>query len=291
MTGPRQICLIGFGEVGQLLARQLPAHSAARLVTWDTLFSDAQSPPSRALSGMAVSAAEDFDRSVHRADLIICAVTAAECLNVARAAAPVARFGATYLDLNSVAPDTKCTAEQALAQRGIRYVEAAVMSPIQPLGLAAPILLGGPCAADFLSVAKSLGFSGASVYSPVTGRASAAKMCRSVLIKGLESLVVEALVSARRHGVEDTVVESLGGLLPAADWPSLCRYLIARSLQHGTRRAAEMREAARTVAAAGLEPWMASACAERQAWTGGRAEIDDEASLGSLLDAFAARLT
>ena len=42
--------------------------------------------------------------------------------------------------------------------------------------------------------------------------------------------------------------------------------MISRSLEHGARRAEEMREVARTVEDAGLAPLMSAAIAERQDW-------------------------
>src|SRR2546429_5318848 len=114
--------------------------------------------------------------------------------------------------------------------------------------------LGGPHARAFLPLAQSLGFAGANVYSDAIGAASAAKMCRSVIIKGMEALLAESLLTARRHGVEDAVLASLQDLFPVRDWRALARYMISRSPQHGRRRAEGMREAAKTVAEAGFRP-------------------------------------
>ncbi len=159
------------------------------------------------------------------------------------------------------------------------------MSSIGPRRIESPILLGGPHAEAFVPVAESLGFAGASYYSAEFGRASAAKMCRSVIIKGMEALITEALLPARRFGVESEVLESLHDLLPGVDWTSHARYLIARSLEHGTRRAEEMREVVETVREAGLEPLMSAACAGRQAWAPQFAAALGEASLADMLDA------
>lgn len=104
------------------------------------------------------------------------------------------------------------------------------------------------------------------VASDRVGAASAIKMCRSVVLKGLESLLVESFTSARAYGVEDRVLASLKETFPTLDWEVLGSYLFSRSALHGARRAEEMREVAVTVREAGLEPWMASATAERQDW-------------------------
>ena len=60
--------------------------------------------------------------------------------------------------------------------------------------------------------------------------------------------------------------------------------MISRSLEHGSRRAEEMREAARAVADAGIDPLMSLACAERQEWAAARGPARARASLAELLD-------
>jgi 3-hydroxyisobutyrate dehydrogenase-like beta-hydroxyacid dehydrogenase len=282
------VCLLGFGEVGQVLGEDLGARGVRALSAWDLLFADPSSIPSRGLAGGAVRAGRSAAEALAGATVVISAVTAAECVAAARGAARALAPGAIFLDLNSVSPKTKIEAAQAVTGGDGRYVEAAVMAPIAPKRIASPILLGGPAAADFAPLARELGFSGASVYSEVVGRASAAKMCRSVMIKGIEALLTESLVAARRYGVEDTVLESLHGLLPVGDWRALSRYMISRSLQHGRRRAAEMREVAITVAEAGLDPWMSTACADRQDWAANRAAAQEQQSLDAMLDAILA---
>ncbi len=285
----RVVCLVGFGEVGQALAADLRASGAGAVSAWDIKFSDAESAPSRGLRDAGVRAGYGLADALNGASVVISAVTAAECIEVAREVAPALAPDAFYLDLNSVSPHSKAEAAEAVIARGGRYVEAAVMAPIAPLGIASPILLGGPHAAAFHPHARQLGFAGAKVFSNALGRASAAKMCRSVMIKGVEALLTESLLAARHYQVEDAVLDSLHDLLPASDWRSLSRYMIARSLQHGARRAEEMREVARTVADAGVAPWMSRACVERQSWAGAHGHAISDASLDEMLDAVLAR--
>jgi 3-hydroxyisobutyrate dehydrogenase-like beta-hydroxyacid dehydrogenase len=114
------------------------------------------------------------------------------------------------------------------------------------------------------------------------------------MIKGVEALLAESLVSARHYGVDETVLNSLSDLLPSDNWEKLARYMISRSLEHGVRRAEEMREAARTVADAGMTPWMANATVERQEWAAARAPglpegVLDHGDLAALLDGLLAQ--
>jgi 3-hydroxyisobutyrate dehydrogenase-like beta-hydroxyacid dehydrogenase len=287
---PRRIALIGLGEVGEVLATDLQRLSGVELCAWDRLFPVAGSAPAQAACALSfLRAASSMAEAVGGSSIVISAVTAGECRAAALEAASALERGAFYLDLNSVSPRTKAEAARTVEAAGGRYVEAAVMSPIAPKRSASPVWLGGPHARDFLPLAQALGFAGAAVYSDTLGAASAAKMCRSVIIKGMEALLAESLLTARRHGVEDAVLASLQDLFPVRDWRALARYMISRSLQHGRRRAEEMREAVRTVAEAGFEPWMSRGCVERQEWAAAYAEAQRHEALSGMLDELLSR--
>jgi 3-hydroxyisobutyrate dehydrogenase-like beta-hydroxyacid dehydrogenase len=141
-----------------------------------------------------------------------------------------------------------------------------VMAPVHPQRLRVPMLLGG---AEVASVARKLlaiGMNGNSVSERI-GVASAIKMCRSIIIKGLEAITVEAMFTARRYGAETHVLNSLAATYPGMGWDAaLPDYLISRVAEHGKRRAAEMREAAEAIAYVGIEPMTALATASRQEW-------------------------
>ncbi len=278
------IALIGFGEVGQIIGRDLPATGVSDLAAWDIKFPETDSAPSRALKKSDVRGAQSAPDAAAGADLIICAVTAEQALSAAKAAAPGLKNGAFYLDMNSTSPTVKKEAAHLIEEAGGRFVEAAVISPFPPKRLAAPILLGGPHGAAFLDAGAPLGFTGATFFSEEVGKASAAKMCRSVMIQGMEALLMEALLTARRCGVEETVIDSLSDLFPGPDWRALARYMISRSLIHGARRAEEMREAACTVEEAGIAPWMSEGAARRQDWAAHFTGAVNQADLNDMLD-------
>lgn len=290
MSELRRVCLLGFGEVGQVLAADLRARGAEDIVAWDPLFLTPSSTPARAAATGLARASASATGALPGAELVVSAVTAAQCVAAAANAAAALTPGAIYLDLNSVAPATRTAASARIEDVGGRYIEAAVMSPIGPKRIASPMLLGGPHAEALLPRLRALGFAGATAFSPVIGRASAAKMCRSVMIKGMEALLGEALLAARHHRVEQAVLESLRDLFPGVDWRTLSRYMISRSLQHGRRRAEEMREVALTVDEAAVGSWMSRAAAERQDWAAQHSAALDHPSLEPMLDAILARL-
>lgn len=287
--GPR-VALIGFGEVGQVLGRDLPPQGVDDILAFDRLFSDPTSAPAQAAVKARIPTAADIAQACLGRDLVISAVTAGEALDVARAAASHLN-GAIFLDLNSVAPQTRIASSQVIAAHGGRYVEAAVMAPIAPKRLQTAMLLGGPHAADFAPMANRLGLA-VQPFSDQLGHASAVKLCRSIFVKGLEAIITESLTSARHFGVEAQVLASLDNTLPHADWPRLAHYLITRPLTHGLRRSEEMAEAVGMLVAAGLDAPMARATVELHARQGalGLTSAEDQAdSLPDLLDAVTKR--
>jgi 3-hydroxyisobutyrate dehydrogenase-like beta-hydroxyacid dehydrogenase len=286
-----RLALIGLGEVGRTFAEDWAAAGLDEVAAWDTAFADPASKASTNARDLDLARASSAAAAVDGASLVVCAVTASQCVGAAEAAAPSLSAGAWFFDLNSSSPGHKQGAAAAVDASGGRYVEAALMSPIGPKRLASPFLLGGPHARAFAAVAADFGIGDVTVVSDDVGRAAATKLCRSVIVKGLESLLTESLLAARKFGVERDVLDSLPNILPPADWEAVAGYFIARSLQHGARRSEEMEEAAATVSEAGVEPLMSLAAAARQRWA---AQFPAAASAGSALaivDAVRAAMT
>jgi 3-hydroxyisobutyrate dehydrogenase-like beta-hydroxyacid dehydrogenase len=262
-----RVALIGYGEVGRILGCALRARGLASLSTFDRLFDDpacGDAMRQRAQDDGVLPAATAA-MAVANADLVICAVTADQTSAAAQSVTAALRAGAFYVDVNSASPKTKCDCAALIDAAGGRYVEMAVMTSVPPYGIRVPMLSGGPHAAAAAPLLAALGFR-VEPASEELGVASAIKMCRSVIVKGMEAIVIESFLTARRYGVERQVLASLAETFPGLDWEKSGDYFFQRVVAHGKRRAEEMREAAVTVREAGLEPFMASAIADRQAW-------------------------
>lgn len=259
------VAIIGLGEVGQAIAQDLRTAGVQRITAYDVLFDKADSAPSKAARAMDIIVAKSAPEAVRGVTFAMSSVTAGSALDAARATAPGLTGGTMYVDVNSVSPRTKQEASEIVEKAGGRYVEAAVMSPIHPKRIGTPILLGGKHTAAFLEVGKPLGFN-AKTYSDKVGGASSVKMCRSVMVKGIESLVAECLLASHHYGVTDDVLASLKDMFPGQDWDKTARYMLSRTLHHGKRRSEEMVEVAKTVKDSGIEPTMSEAIVLRQAW-------------------------
>jgi 3-hydroxyisobutyrate dehydrogenase-like beta-hydroxyacid dehydrogenase len=267
----RKIALIGYGEVGRILAEDLQAGGHA-LTAFDlALRSRGNHAMNQHALAHRVTLTESHADAVRDADLIVSAVTASQTVEAARSCAAALPARSFFLDLNSASPGAKLAAAKLVSDRGGQYVEGAVMASVPPYRIGVPVLLGGPFAVELEPLLRALGFS-VRTASTTYGVASATKMCRSVVIKGLEALLIESFTAARHYGVEDTVISSLRETLPGIDWERQGAYFFQRVIEHGRRRSEEMEEVAATVREAGLHPWSAAGTARSQAWIAELAE-------------------
>ena len=278
-TDPKQwnVGLIGYGEVGRILAEDLRKQEI-KVAAYDIkLRSDQSGGALRDHAGQhGVTLTASHADLAAQSDFIVSAVTASQAVPVAKACAAAVKQGAWYLDFNSASPGAKQRAAALIDAAGGHYVEGAVMTSVPPYRIKVPLLLGGSDAAALAPQLAELGFV-PKVASDKLGVASAVKMCRSVMIKGLEAMVIESFTTARAYGVEDAVLASLKETFPGIDWEKQGAYFFQRVIEHGRRRSEEVREVAETVREAGLTPWSAQGTAERQAWV---ADLADEGLFG-----------
>jgi len=242
------VALIGYGEAGQTFLR------AGK---WNPRIFDRQMV---GRPGLCHSAAE----ALAGATVALSLVTADQALAAAHVADGLDQ-GAFWLDMNSIAPQTKQAAATVIAACGGRYVDVAIMAPVNPDALAVPLLVSGPDVAEACTLLRALGFKDVKDVGLQIGRASTIKMVRSVIVKGSEALTAECLEAAERAGVTDAVLDSLG-----AEWRNRADYILDRMILHGRRRAAEMDEVVTTLEALGVEPLMSRGTAIRQRAIGQR---------------------
>jgi 3-hydroxyisobutyrate dehydrogenase-like beta-hydroxyacid dehydrogenase len=197
------------------------------------------------------------------AGVVLSLVTADQALAAAQDDAGYLEPGALWLDMNSVAPDTKRAAARAIEPRG-RYVDVAVMAPVHPARLNVPLLVSGPHAERGAAALAEAGFSNIRIVDGGIGAASAIKMIRSVMVKGIEALSAECALAAEAAGVRREVITSLDASWPGADWENRFDYNLDRMMVHGLRRAAEMEEVVKTLESLGTGAIMTRGTVERQ---------------------------
>jgi 3-hydroxyisobutyrate dehydrogenase-like beta-hydroxyacid dehydrogenase len=257
------LTLIGFGEAGSTFAVAAGWEGAAR--AWDILPARRQ-----AMADAGVVAAVEAATALAGVPLALSLVTADAALAAARAYAPLLAKGAIWCDMNSVAPETKREAARAVEAAGGRYADVAVLAPVDPARMNVPLLVSGSCADEAAERLRAAGFANVRTVGAEVGRASAIKMIRSVMVKGIEALTFEMMAGAEKAGVTGEVLASLDASEKVQGWTTRAAYNLERMTTHGARRAAEMEESAKTLEALGIEPVMTRGTVQRQRAAAGK---------------------
>ena len=268
---PRVIALLGFGEAGSAIARGLcveggwrgpskPGDNAPRrVIAIDTaLDKDARGTAlGETARALDVAIEDHYGAALSEADLVISAVQGEFARDAAAAAAPLLKKGAHFLDLCTVTGKMSDEDRAEIESGGGRYIDVAVMGGFFKQGIKAPMLVAGQEAEAAVAWMNASGFV-ATLLGPKPGSASSVKMLRSVLVKGIEALGVEALVTARRQGILDEVLGCLGD----ADDMTLGGFiamLVQTHIVHAHRRWEVMGLVARTLRETGVDPLMTEA--------------------------------
>jgi 3-hydroxyisobutyrate dehydrogenase-like beta-hydroxyacid dehydrogenase len=240
------IAVLGFGEAGSLLARDLVAAGAA-VRGFD--------PRLPAPAGVTDTGSDA--EAVAGADLVLSVNSASEAVGALESALDGLRPGAIWADLNTAAPSVKQRLAEVAEGRGIPVTDIAMMAPVPGNGLLVPMLASGERAAD---VARTLRRHGANidVLEGPAGLAATRKLLRSVFYKGMAASIVEALEAARAAGLEDWLTEHIAEELANQDASTLTR-IVTGTRRHAVRRGHEMAAAAEMVTDLGVAAVMATA--------------------------------
>ena len=267
MSNELKLGFVGFGEAGYHLAKGLRGAGLTRICAYDI---HANTP----------GRGEKIRQRAHETEVRLCesnaqlaaecaallaTVTASSALEAAEQNAPHLTAEHIYADLNSVSPDLKRSIGQLIEARGARFVEIAIMSPVPPHLHRVPMFLGGPHAQALVELLAPFGMN-LEIISDQIGAASATKMCRSIVVKGLEALLFECVLGAVPYGADERVVATLEETMPGMNWKRLASYMVGRVIEHGERRARELEEVAAMLRAIGVEPIMTEAIVKRQDW-------------------------
>jgi 3-hydroxyisobutyrate dehydrogenase-like beta-hydroxyacid dehydrogenase len=261
--GAQTIGFIGFGEAAHVLAKGL-TDAGARVLAWDIDLDDAVRR--HRIEARARDAGTELTTGLTelagQCSVLLSTVVSSAAAIAVESIAPHLAPRHLYLDLNSTSPAVKQEVGRIVGRTGARFVEAAVMASVPKLGLRVPILVCGEAAEEARRILERYGMN-LENFGPEIGRASATKMFRSVVVKGLEALLLECALGAERYGVTERVLDYVEAGYPGLDWNRLAHFLLGRTAVHGERRGHEMLEVADTLRALGIEPLMSEAAAKR----------------------------
>lgn len=278
--GNKRIAFLGFGEAARAFHASLAEKDPSlEFIAWDILLLGEADEMRTAMVDRNVEIVDPTD--FQRANWIFNAVTADQSYVALERIVEHLQNGQLVIDINSVAPDKKRRSAALIEAAGAQYLDMAVMAPVQPRLHQTPVLIAGKMVNDLESELTKLGFD-FRIISTDVGEATAIKMVRSLFVKGLEAITVETLLAAEASGCLDEITDSISKSYPGLGWPDFASYQFERTLTHGHRRAAEMRESAATLDNLGLTGSLATEIANVQE-NMGAAEIsgDGETNLNA----------
>jgi 3-hydroxyisobutyrate dehydrogenase-like beta-hydroxyacid dehydrogenase len=240
------IAVLGLGEAGSLLARDLVAAGAA------VRGFDPKVPAPPGVTGAGSDA-----EAVAGATLVLSVNSADEAVNALEASIGALRPGAVWADLNTAAPGVKRRLAEMGEGRGVPVTDIAMMAPVPGNGLRVPMLASGDGAADAAKALRGYG-ANVDVLAGPAGLAATRKLLRSVFYKGMAASIVEALEAARAAGLEDWLTGHIAEDLAKQDATTLTR-IVTGTRRHAVRRGHEMAAAAQMLTELGVEPVMATA--------------------------------
>lgn len=278
--GNKRIAFLGFGEAARAFHASLAKNDPSlEFMAWDILLLGEADDMRTAMTDRNVKIAEPAE--FWQADWIFNAVTADQSYVALEQIVEHLQNGQLVIDINSVAPDKKRRSAALIEATGAQYLDMAVMAPVHPRLHQTPVLIAGKMVNDLAPILTEMAFD-FRIISEDAGEATAIKMVRSLFVKGLEAITVETLLAAEASGCLDEITDSISKSYPGLGWPDFASYQFERTLTHGHRRAAEMRESAATLDNLGLTGSLAAEIANVQE-NMGAAEIsgDGETNLNA----------
>jgi 3-hydroxyisobutyrate dehydrogenase-like beta-hydroxyacid dehydrogenase len=257
--------LVGYGEIGNTLGRGLHAAGLASIVAYDRYAFDG--PYSGLIQRRAreagVKLVPDHPALAAQADLILGVTPGSASLDSAASLSEVLTPQHWFIDVASATPGIKRAVAARVQPTGVIAADASIVGTPAD-GHALQILASGPAASKMRDALIPWGMR-IEMVGPEIGTASGIKILRSVVMKGLEALVVECLLASRQLGIEEPILQSLDKTF-AKPFRDLANGLITTSAIHAERRAEEVAMSADALAEIGLHHTVAATAATRLQW-------------------------
>lgn len=239
-----RIAVFGLGEAGSCFAADLVGLGAS-VTGFDP--ADVPTPP-------GVRRVGDPAQAVADAELVMAITAAADAPQALAQALASIPGAAVYADLSTAAAGSKQSLAASADARGLLFADVALMAMVPGRGVHTPSLASGSGAEAY----RELLAAGGVVVDAISDRAGDAatrKLLRSVFMKGLAAVVIEAMTAAGAAGQEQWLWDNLVDEVTAAGALWLSR-LVSGTGPHAARRVHEMEASAALLADLGVDPVM-----------------------------------
>jgi 3-hydroxyisobutyrate dehydrogenase-like beta-hydroxyacid dehydrogenase len=242
--------VFGLGEAGTAISTGLAA-AGALVRGYD---------PAPVATPPGVERCDTPKEAVLEATAVLAFTAEADMIEAATQALFDVPAGALYADLGTAAPSLKRHLAHLVEERGLAFVDVALMAPVLGKGVATPALAAGQGAERFVALARPLGME-IEAIGEAPGLAATRKLLRSVVVKGMAALFIEAMRAGEASGCEEWLWDHLCAQVEAAD-ARFVRRIVESNARHGARRTDEMHASSRLLEELGVEPTMTSSTAE-----------------------------
>ncbi len=244
------VTLFGLGEAGSRFAADL-AREGHEVHGYD---------PAPVATPPGVRRADTPADAVRNAELVIALTAAADASEALEQALDVIPLGAVYADVGTGSAGLKQHLAYVAGRQGLLFVDVALMATVPGKGLRTPALASGPGAERYLELMAPFGIDLESV-GPVAGDAATRKLLRSVFMKGLAAVVIEAMRAGEAAGQADWLWNNMVDELTKAGAPLLSR-LVRGTGPHALRRLHEMEASTALLEELGVDPLMTRSTVE-----------------------------
>jgi len=239
-----RIGFIGFGEVARAFSQALEAHGAS-LHYYDV------APKEHPEYITPLPLRELADQS----DILLSTVTTDVAVAAAQQALPFLRPDIIYADMNSTSPSVKMRIAEIIGKKAI-FIEGSILSAVGEAGAKSAILVSGEKAEAFATRMRELGLVNLKYFSPTIGEASRLKMLRSIFSKGVECLLLEMLLAARKAGLAEYLWNDIVEFMTKHSFQGIAENWIKTHPLACERRYHEMTQVLETLSDLDIEPVM-----------------------------------
>jgi 3-hydroxyisobutyrate dehydrogenase-like beta-hydroxyacid dehydrogenase len=259
-----RIGIIGYGEAGQAIAQGLCSNKGSSVSVFDIKFDDKEFMQSlrRKAEEQGVIVEEDMGSLIANNDIILSVVTGEVATQVVRESLPSIKEGKVYVDMSTVSPREKILMGELIEKRGGSFIEVAILGAIASYGFKSPMLVCGKRADQLVNVLGNMGFNVRFVSQEI-GKASYLKMLRSVFAKGVEALLLEMLVGAKRCDLVEPLMDAIVEHMDGSSFQEIANTWITTNVIHAERRTEEMEHVIETLNELHVKPIMAEAVRDR----------------------------
>lgn len=255
-----KLVFIGFGEAAYHIAKGLVREGVTNIIAYDISINCQERGryiKNRA-NEIGVTLTENIEEAIDNAEFILSLTSSNVAYNIATQIIPYLTKGQTYIDMNSASPETKQKISRICREDGVKVCDVAIMGTVPEDGHKVSMIVSGDGSEKFYKKFSKYGMN-ISILDDVAGNASAIKMIRSVVMKGIPQLLFESFEAAEKFGVLDYLIESLNASLYGKTIDTLASNFINRTVVNSKRRAHELDDVILTLDSIGVDSSMSKA--------------------------------